>query len=406
RAGDESSVDGLNAGADDYLVKPFSRPELVARVRANLNASRARERATREAARRAEQLERLVDVGLRITARLEPEDVLAALAGEARALFGARSAHVADELGNEHTSGQPPSGEDEQVVPIVSQAISATVALTLRLAPSADFDGEQRALGAQLALVGAGALERARLHAAERDTVRRLQESLLPRRLPAVPDLQLAVRYLPAADIAAVGGDWYDVVALPDERLALVVGDVVGHGLGAAATMSSLRNVLRAFLIEGEGAAQALLRMHLLADRAGAGLTATICCVILDPHTGAASWASAGHPPPLRVTAAGAAAYVLAGANQQPALGVGAPAAARDTCFTLSPGDTLLLYTDGLIEPPDRSDGYLALPGLAGRRAPDLDAYCDELIDRLAPSGSRRDDVALLALRRDIAGFD
>ena len=273
--------------------------------------------------------------------------------------------------------------------------------IRLLLPAAAEFEAEDRALCAQLGVVGAAALARARLHEAEHDAVRRLQESLLPRELPTHPSLQLAVRYLPANATADVGGDWYDVISLPGGRLAAVVGDVVGHGMAAAATMSSLRNVLRAFLIEGDDAGQALARMHELANRTEIGLTATLCCVIIDPVTGVGDWASAGHPPPLLVRPRRTRPSTWPPAKtNSPALGVGSRPNATQSKLVVAPGEMLLLYTDGLVERRDRTDGAALLQSTGARDGIDLDTYCDDLIDRLAPADVRRDDVALLALRR------
>ena len=397
RAGHESAVGGLDAGADDYLVKPFSTIELIARVRSNLITSRAREEAARQATRRATRLGQLVQAGMRVAACVEPHEVLETLAREACGLFDAHEAEVVDDAGHERRSGTSPGRSPDRAVEI---AFAGDGHMRLLLPAATEFDAEDRALCEQLGVVGAAALARARLHEAEHDALRRLQECLLPRQLPTHPGLQLAVRYLPANTTADIGGDWYDVISLPGGRLAAVVGDVVGHGMEAAATMSSLRNVLRAFLIEGDDAGQALARMHELSNRTGAGLTATLCCVIIDPDTGAGQWASAGHPPPLLVRPEGAAVYLEAGPNQQPALGVGTEPAPTHGELVIGSGEMLLLYTDGLIERSDRADGFALLQRTRAHEGIDLDTYCDALIDDLAPARVRRDDVAVLALRR------
>jgi anti-sigma regulatory factor (Ser/Thr protein kinase) len=140
--------------------------------------------------------------------------------------------------------------------------------------------------------------------------------------------------------------------------------------------------------------------MHELANRTGAGLTATLCCVIIDPVTGRGDWASAGHPPPLLVRSEGAAVYLEAGPNQQAALGVGTRPIATQSGLVVAPGEMLLLYTDGLVERSDRADGAALLQRTRAHDGIDLDTYCDALIDDLAPAQVRRDDVALLALRR------
>jgi len=404
RAGEESSVDGLEAGADDYLVKPFSGVELLARVKSNLGVARIRTEAGLRATRWAQRLEALATASQRVVSGLEPDEVARTLAHEARGLLGAAGASVTTLDDRVYTAGdtQASGASHEQELSFPATGRAGT--LRLFYEQGAAIDEQGRALCEQLALVAAGAINRARAHAFERETILRLQESLLPQRLPTDPSLQLAVRYLAASSSAAVGGDWYDAFALPDGRYAFIVGDVVGHGLEAAATMSSLRNMLHVFLIEGDGPGRALARMHAVIDRTEMGLTATLCCLLMEPQSGSCVLASAGHPPPLLVGADGRAAYLELAGAALPALGIGAESEPLERRFTLGPGETLMLYSDGLIEPRDHSDGFLAFPPAAEEPDGDLDTYCDRLIDRLAPPEARRDDVALLALRRLGAG--
>ncbi|MBI5104510.1 MAG: response regulator, partial [Solirubrobacterales bacterium] len=262
RAGEESAVEGLDAGADDYLVKPFTRLELLARVRSTLQTSALRERATTQAVERGDRLQALVEAGMRVDAQVREAEVLRAVVREARELCGAARVTAEDGAGLASGEGDADADGERLRLPLPSEGVLQDGQLTLVAATGEHFDAEARALAAQLALLAAGALSRARLHARERATVEALQRSLLPQELPSPHGLHLAARYLPAGEDAAVGGDWYDVVELPRERTAIVVGDVVGHGLPAAATMSHLRNVLRAYLGEGLSPADAVARMH------------------------------------------------------------------------------------------------------------------------------------------------
>jgi anti-sigma regulatory factor (Ser/Thr protein kinase) len=214
--------------------------------------------------------------------------------------------------------------------------------------------------------------------------------------------VRIAVRYLPASTAAEVGGDWYDVVPLPDDRVGVVVGDVVGHGLGAAATMSHLRNVLHAYLAEGLPPGEAVERMHELVQRTGDGLTATLCCLVIDPARDVGLVARAGHPSPVLVPADGSPRLLGDKDGLSPALGVPVRPVAIEHEVPLLAGDSLLLYTDGLIERRDRELhlGMERLAALAGGADADLDAYADAIVDGLLGVNPRSDDVALLVLRR------
>ena len=126
-----------------------------------------------------------------------------------------------------------------------------------------------------------------------------LQRSLLPERLPRIEGLEIAARYLPAGMGAAIGGDWYDALERPDGRVALVVGDVVGHGLRAAATMGQLRNAFRAYGLAENSPAEVMARVNRLVMTGEDEVMATVLYLVLDRETGEVSFASAGHPPPL-----------------------------------------------------------------------------------------------------------
>jgi serine phosphatase RsbU (regulator of sigma subunit)/anti-sigma regulatory factor (Ser/Thr protein kinase) len=222
-----------------------------------------------------------------------------------------------------------------------------------------------------------------------------LQRSLLPVRLPDVPSLELAARYLPAGDGAQVGGDWYDVIELPNGEIALVMGDVVGRGIPAAALVGKLRNALRAYTVEGHPPERALEHLNALVDRAQHEM-ATVLLVVVSPRDGRARWVSAGHPPALVRRADGGRLF-LEGGRSVP-LGAMAHAEYEAAEDVLAPGDVLLLYTDGLVERRDVPlDERFERLRLAAERNGSAMAICDATLSALLPGGAGGDDVALLA---------
>jgi serine phosphatase RsbU (regulator of sigma subunit) len=247
------------------------------------------------------------------------------------------------------------------------------------------------------------ALDNARLHAETESIAERLQRSLLPD-LPQLNGLAIAARYLASGAAAQVGGDWYDIFQLPDGQSALIVGDVVGHDLKAAVTMSQLRNMLRGIACDRQEPPEAIIRrLDTAARTLYPGMYATCIYTVLrrDPDTGARylDYTSAGHPPPLLITADGETRYLEAGHG--PLLGIDDAALPRTSATTALPsGATVLLYTDGLIERRGESldHGLTRLRRhAAGLAAETPDALCDELLSALDPADT--DDVALLAVR-------
>ncbi|MBB3086377.1 SpoIIE family protein phosphatase [Geodermatophilus sabuli] len=210
------------------------------------------------------------------------------------------------------------------------------------------FSEVDRAMLLAVAEQCAQALDRARLFRAEQGIAETLQLSLLPAQLPRLDRLALAAHYLPGAEGAQAGGDWYDVVELPDGRVAIAVGDVVGQGPSAAAVMGQLRSALSAALLQGCEPAEALELLDRFAARLPGALGSTAACLVVDGVAGTVRWARAGHPPPLVVGPGGS--RFLDGAGSGAVLGAPDRPPYREGVTEVAPGTTLLLYTDGLVE--------------------------------------------------------
>ncbi|MFJ9453809.1 SpoIIE family protein phosphatase [Kitasatospora sp. NPDC101447] len=228
----------------------------------------------------------------------------------------------------------------------------------------------------------------------------RLQQAILPAAPPplGVTGVHAAVRYRPAAQRDRVGGDWYDVLPLPDKRVLLAVGDVAGHGVGAATGMVALRHALRGLAVTGAGPARLLEWANTVALREPGQVTATAVCVLLDPGGGELRWARAGHLPPIRLGAAGAQVLPL---PHGVLLGALDDAEYEERTARLDPGDVLLLYTDGLVERRDRpvEESVEQLIRAAGAPGPDLEQYLDRLLE-LSPADTD-DDTCLIAVQTE-----
>jgi len=226
-----------------------------------------------------------------------------------------------------------------------------------------------------------------------------LQRSLLPDHLPELPGLRVAARYVAGSADAQVGGDWYDVISLRDGQAGIAIGDVVGHGLDAAARMARLQNALRAYALEGLRPSLVLERMNGFARDVAGGPMATLLYAVVDPEEGRLRLASAGHPPPLVIDTAGEAFFAEGPAGSP--LGVRPFPAYEESVIALAAGSTVLCYTDGLVERPDKSldEGLEWLRDFAPGAAGDPDEICAALLRACFRDDPPRDDVALLALR-------
>jgi serine phosphatase RsbU (regulator of sigma subunit)/anti-sigma regulatory factor (Ser/Thr protein kinase)/anti-anti-sigma regulatory factor len=245
-----------------------------------------------------------------------------------------------------------------------------------------------------------------------RDVVLTLQRSLLPEVVPVLPAARMAARYVVAGAELQAGGDWFDAVPVGGGRVALVVGDIVGHGAAAAAAMARLRTVLYEALLSGAPTSGAELvdavhRLDAFAAHEPATRAATVCVVLVDPDAGTLVWVSRGHPLPLVVSADGSARY-LPGSPGRP-LGLGAGPSTPDS-RTLLPDETVLLYSDGLVERAGETlaDGQARLARIAasavgtrGRTVPGpvADRLCELVVERVVRDGCT-DDVTVLAAHR------
>lgn len=263
------------------------------------------------------------------------------------------------------------------------------------------FDDEDLATAADLARRAALTVDNARLYSREHEVAEQLQRSLLPQ-LPDIAGLDRAARYLPGSTSAQVGGDWYDLFALPDGTVGIAVGDVMGHDMTAAAAMGQLRSVLQSYAWQGSSPAVVLDRLDQLVQ--GLDMAQLATCVYgrlqLPPNgAGLLRIANAGHLPPALRSPDGTVRLLATEASLLVGAALGT---SRDEVEeVVEPGSALVLYTDGLVEHRGRpiDEGLQALAeALASAPDHDAEAICDHLLTELA-YGALDDDVALLVVR-------
>lgn len=263
-------------------------------------------------------------------------------------------------------------------------------------------EGHER-LAEGIAGQAAIAIDNARLYAAQRGAAETLQRSLLPARLPMLPGLETAARYLPAALGIEVGGDWYDVLELDSGRVAVVVGDVVGRGLGAAGIMGQLCHAVRAYALEDPSPGVVVQRLNRFIEKTGDEPFATVVFAVFDPVQGVLRIANAGHPPPLRVNGDGTAEFLEEASG--PPIGAVSDHVYEEQVTDLTPGCRLLLYTDGLVE--DRrtalTEGLEKLRAAAAAAPGEIGEFCDYVLERLSVGRDLQDDIALLAIGAVVA---
>ncbi|MDQ0994527.1 anti-sigma regulatory factor (Ser/Thr protein kinase) [Streptomyces sp. V3I7] len=261
-----------------------------------------------------------------------------------------------------------------------------------------DFGPDERALLTACAGLAGQALMRARAFDAEHELVAMLQRTLLPRRLPELPGAEAVARYLPTTSGLEVGGDWYDVIPLSDNHVALVIGDVQGHNAGAATLMGQMRTALRAYAAEGHPPDVVVSHANRLLVEMETGLFATCAYVDVDMEEGSAWCVRAGHLPPVLRHADGRTEIVAAEGG--PPLGVLAQADFPMTPLRLQPGTVIALTTDGLVESPE-DDIDTGMDRLARDLSGGDPAQLSLVADAVLGQARRGDDVALLLMRYD-----
>ncbi|MFE0804716.1 SpoIIE family protein phosphatase [Streptomyces sp. NPDC058812] len=278
-------------------------------------------------------------------------------------------------------------------VPLIARGVLLGLADFIRTGSRSPFTRADVALAMELASRAAVSIDNARLYGREREHVVTLQRALLPRSSPSTPGLDVSSCYDPAGDPAAVGGDWFDVVALPSGRTALMVGDVMGRGLAAAATMGRLRTVARTLMALDIAPERLLARLDLAARDLEEDQVATCLCAVYDPYGSTFRIASAGHPPPLLTGPDGTASFldVPAGAP----LGTGVIPYDPVDCPVPERG-RLTMYTDGLIRSrtADLGTQMERLRETVGDGVPEDGTGCRSVTERVG--GDRSDDAIVL----------
>ncbi|MFF3323927.1 SpoIIE family protein phosphatase [Streptomyces sp. NPDC002889] len=286
-------------------------------------------------------------------------------------------------------------------LPLIAQA-RPIGALGLLYRDKTGFTSEERNVLVALGSSIAQSLQRAVLYEQEHDLAEGLQQAMLPRRIPDVPGAQIAVRYRSARLGRDIGGDWYDIIALPGGRVGAVIGDVQGHDTHAAAVMGQLRIVLRAYAAEGHTPATVMARASVFLHELDTERFATCTYAEADLSTGVVQVVRAGHVDPLIRDQDGSCRRLPVPGGLP--LGLSAEFGRLEypvSTHELDPGQTLLLYTDGLVEEPgaDLDDGLKVLAEMVHQGPRDLQLLADRLCEVVDERGGD-DDVALLFLRR------
>ncbi|WP_369358515.1 SpoIIE family protein phosphatase [Streptomyces sp. cg2] len=299
-----------------------------------------------------------------------------------------------------------PGGHRVILAPLRGRRRVIGAAVFLRRPDRPAFEPDDLLVAAQLATHTALGVDKAVLYGREAYIADALQRTMLPDSLPQPTGVRLASRYLPAAETARVGGDWYDAIPLPGSRVALVVGDVMGHSMTSAAIMGQLRTTAQTLAGLDLPPQEVLHHLDEQAQRLGSDRMATCLYAVYDPVAHRIIVANAGHPPPVMLHRGGRAEVL----RVPPGAPIGVGGVDFEAVELDAPaGATLVLYTDGLVESRIRDvwtgieqlrERLAETARLTGPNPPPLEPLCDEVLDMLGP-GDRDDDIALLAARFD-----
>lgn len=338
---------------------------------------------------------------------VRPGGALSEVLRGVRPVFGdsaAARAALPELLGADRTV---PNGHRAILAPLRGRRRVIGAAVFVRRPDRPAFEPNDLLVAAQLATHTALGIDKAVLYGREAYIADELQRTMLPDSLPQPTGVRLASRYLPAAETARVGGDWYDAIPLPGSRVALVVGDVMGHSMTSAAIMGQLRTTAQTLAGLDLPPQEVLHHLDEQAQRLGTDRMATCMYAVYDPVSHRITIANAGHPPPVLLHLGGRAEVL----RVPPGAPIGVGGVDFEAVELDAPaGATLLLYTDGLVESRLR-DVWTGIEQLRERLAataqltgpdhsPPLEALCDDVLDMLGP-GDRDDDIALLAARFD-----
>ena len=439
---DRRDIRAVVETANEFFLQTLSAYEMIQR-----GFSEAREELKTER-EHADQLRRLADSSLAVNSTLSIEDMLSAVTHHSRLFFGADCcvagviAAPADIAKTAISSSSAGAGWDHLMTdPVVSKVHAAAMLLDepvrfaadeppagfptvgdgstpageLLLAPlkrrgrhyvgfillgnnvGSAFTGRDQSIMVQLTQTVSAAIDNAVRYALQRRVAEMLQRGLLPKDLPDVPGLAVAARYLPGAAGLNVGGDWYDVVRLPQDRTGLVIGDVVGRGVRAATVMGQIRTAFRAYSIDGSPPETVIARLDRLMSALDPEHFSTVAYLVWDPADRRAYTVMAGHLPPLLIDPSGSARY-LDGDAAVP-LGTMGDFPYAPVCTSIDVGATLIMFTDGLVEQGgDLGDRLRDLAEIASEYPGGPDELCDRILESMLPANNE-DDVAVVVVR-------